>query len=245
VGPILIIEDDRKVAALVALYLQREGYDIVTAHDGRQGLELARSTAPSFVILDLMLPHLDGWSVCRELRRISSVPVLMLTARVDEIDRVNGLSIGADDYVVKPFSPSELVARVKAISRRVHTEGWPGTRLVHDDLVIEPDKRRVTVRGHIASLTRSEYTLLVALASAPGRVFPRQELLDRLYERGESVVERVVDVHIGKLRHKIEDDATNPRYVLTVRGVGYRFADGDGAPPPPSSPPVPPPASTS
>jgi DNA-binding response OmpR family regulator len=225
-GPILIAEDDKKTAALVVLYLEREGFQTLVAHDGQQALALAARYKPGFVILDLMLPNIDGWEVCRELRRTSDVPLLILSAREEELDRVLGLSLGADDYVVKPFSPRELVARVKAILRR--TRAYPSASqalLSSGDLMLDRDKRKVTLDGQPVALTPSEYTLLQALMAAPGRVFSRQELLEHLYPDGDAVIDRVVDVHIGKLRQKIETDATQPHYVLTVRGIGYQFAE--------------------
>jgi DNA-binding response OmpR family regulator len=227
-SPILIAEDDRKTADLIALYLEREGFETISAYDGRTALELAQRHNPIFVILDLMLPGLDGWEVCRELRRSSDVPILILTAREEEMDRVLGLSLGGDDYVVKPFSPRELVARVKAILRRARPEPTKGKdKLSHGELVLDLEKRKVTLNGQPVSLTVSEYTLLHALMSAPGRVFSREELLNHLYPRGGAVVDRVVDVHIGKLRQKIEEEPSRPKYVLTVRGVGYQFAEDD------------------
>jgi DNA-binding response OmpR family regulator len=225
-GPILIAEDDKKTASLVVLYLEKEGFQTLVAHDGHQALELAARYKPGFVILDLMLPIVDGWEVCRELRRTSDVPLLILSAREDELDRVLGLTLGADDYVVKPFSPRELVARVKAILRRTHSSPISSqTLLSYGGLVLDRDKRKVTRNGKPVTLTPSEYTLLQALMAAPGRVFSRQELLERLYPEGDAVVDRVIDVHIGKLRQKIETDAAQPGYVLTVRGIGYQFAE--------------------
>jgi len=227
-GPILIVEDEKKTASLVALYLEREGFQTVLASDGLQALELAKRHKPALVILDLMLPKLDGWEVCRQLRQASNVPILMLTARGEEIDRVSGLTLGADDYVAKPFSPRELVARVKAILRRARPETPQGKNfLSHGKLAIDLEKRKATLNDHTLSLTPHEYKLLQALLSAPGRVFTRPELLDYLYPGGEEVVDRVIDVHIGKLREKVEPDPANPRYILTVRGVGYQFAEDE------------------
>ena len=224
---VLIIEDDRNTADLVALYLEREGFRPVTAGDGETGLALAEQYRPDLVVLDLMLPKIDGWEVCRRLRKKSEVPVIMLTARGEEIDRVAGLTLGADDYVVKPFSPRELVARVKAVLRRVPRPDAGAKKLLsHADVVLDLEKRRLSVEGRPVSLTPHEYALLEALMSAPGRIFTRDEMLNHLYPRGEAVViDRVVDVHIGKLRQKIEPEPSDPRYILTVRGVGYRFAD--------------------
>lgn len=227
-GPILIVEDDRNTAALVATYLQREGFRTLQEHDGAQALATAQRAKPGFVILDLMLPGMDGWEICRELRKVSDVPILMLTAREEEIDRVLGLSLGADDYVVKPFSPRELVERVKAILRRVHPAAPMETGVLqHAQLILDPGKHRVTVDGQTVTLTAVEYKLLHALMRSPGRVLSREELLNRLYDHGESVIDRVVDVHIGKLRQKIGDDPNAPRYIHTVRGFGYRFTDGE------------------
>ena len=224
---VLVIEDDPNTAALVALYLERESFRVLTAGDGKTGLALAEQHRPDMVILDLMLPKMDGWEICRRLRRFSDVPVIMLTARGEEVDRVAGLTLGADDYVVKPFSPRELVARVKAVLRR---SSRPATErkktLSHADVQLDLEKRRLRVKGRSVALTPHEYALLEALMSAPGRNFTRDELLNRLYPLGEAVViDRVVDVHIGKLRQKIEPEPAHPRYILTVRGVGYRFVD--------------------
>jgi DNA-binding response OmpR family regulator len=224
---ILIAEDDPKIAALVARYLEREGFVPQVALDGETALAQARE-GPALVILDLMLPGIDGWEVCRRLRRDSDVPIVMLTAREEEVDRVAGLALGADDYVVKPFSPRELVERVKAVLRRVAPRRAPGPSVLrHGGLILDPARHRVTVNGIPVSLTLSEFTLLEALMRAPGRVFTRAELLNKLHGAEAVVVDRVVDVHVGKLRKKIEADPSRPRYVFTVRGVGYRFADRD------------------
>jgi DNA-binding response OmpR family regulator len=223
---ILVAEDDPNIAALVARYLEREGFVPLLAADGEQALALARR-GPALVVLDLMLPKLDGWEVCRALRRESDVPVVMLTAREDEVDRVAGLAMGADDYVVKPFSPRELVERIKAVLRRARSAGAPGAVRRCGALTLDPERHRVTVDGRPVALTPSEFTLLEALMRHPGRVFSRRELLDRLHGIGGVVVDRVVDVHVGKLRRKIEPVPERPRYVQTVRGIGYRFAAPD------------------
>ena len=229
-APILIIEDDSKTAALIALYLEKEGYRTLVAHDGETALQMAKSQKPLFVVLDLMLPRLDGWEVCRRLRKTSEVPILILTAKDEEVDRVAGLTLGADDYVVKPFSPRELVARVKAILRRAQSrpakEATPV--LSHRGLVLDPEKQKVTLNGQRIELTHHEFTLLHALMAAPGKVFSRDELLAFLYPNRESIViDRVVDVHIGKVRQKVEEDPANPAFILTVRGSGYRFAEDE------------------
>ncbi len=228
-GPILIVEDDKKTASLVALYLERDGFQTVIAYDGQQALELAQRHKPVFVILDLMLPLIDGWEVCRQLRQSSDVPILILSAREEEIDRVSGLTLGADDYVVKPFSPRELVARVKAILRRGRLSTAKDKKLLsYEGLVLDQEKRKVTLNGRLILLTPHEFNLLQTLIAFPGKVFTRDELLTRLYPRHEAIViDRVVDVHIGKLRQKIEKDPSAPQYILTMRGVGYKFVEGN------------------
>ncbi len=223
---ILIVEDDPNTSTLVAMYLEREGFSTIAAFDGEQALEMIRLRNPGFVILDVMLPKVDGWEICRQLRRVSDVPVLMLTAREEEIDRILGLSLGADDYVVKPFSPRELVERVKAILRRSQPRAVDENRvLVHGELILDPVKYTVTLHGKHLNLTTLEFKLLRVLMSSPGQVFSRDALLGRLYEHGETVVDRVIDVHVGKIRQKIEVDPARPRSILTVRGFGYRFAE--------------------
>lgn len=227
-GIVLIAEDDPNTASLVATYLEREGFQPIVAADGEAALKMERRQRPVMVILDIMLPGVDGWEICRRLRRRSDVPILMLSAREEEIDRVLGLSLGADDYVVKPFSPRELVERVKAILRRARPAGRQQAAVFsRGGLVLDAERHRVTVDGQTVALTTTEFKLLRALMGSPGRVFSREELLARLYDQGETVIERVVDVHIGKIRQKIEDDPSRPRHVLTVRGFGYRFADED------------------
>ena len=229
---VLIVEDDRKTSALIATYLQRDGFQTLTVANGCKAVEAARSQQLRFVILDLMLPGMNGWDVCREIRKLSNVPILFLTARDDESDRVLGLSLGADDYVIKPFSPRELVARVQAILRRVdparHTSpifSRNDPMLKHQGLSLDLEKRRLKLFDEAVELTPSEYSLLKMLMHNPGHVFLRSELLAKLYPDGEAVIDRVVDVHIGKLRQKIEFNPKDPQFVITVRGVGYRFAD--------------------
>lgn len=224
--PILIVEDDPNTAHLVKTYLEREGFVTLLASDGQKALLLAEQVSLGFIILDIMLPKVDGWEICRRIRKKSDVPILMLTAREEEIDRVMGLSLGADDYVVKPFSPRELVERVKAILRRVTpVRSSDEEEMRHGDLVFNHHKHLVTLKGQVIDLTASEYKLLHILMRSPGRVFTRDELLAEFYAHGESVVDRVIDVHIGKLRQKIENKPSRPQYILTVRGFGYRFAE--------------------
>ena len=224
---VLIVEDDKNTANLVALYLNREGFETIIAHDGRQALELTLHHKPIFVILDLMIPLLDGWEVCRQLRQSSDVPILILSAREEEVDRVSGLTLGADDYVVKPFSPRELVARVKAILRRGRMESVKDQKVYTcEGLVLDTEKYKVTINGKRVTLTPHEFSLLKTLMSSPGKVYTRDQLLDHLYPKQDAnVIDRVVDVHVGKLRQKIEKEPSNPRYILTVRGVGYQFLE--------------------
>ena len=227
-GTVLIVEDDRNTAALVATYLEREGFSTVVVHDGGVAIQAAADCNPVFVILDVMLPNIDGWEICRTLRKVSEVPVLMLTAREEEADRVAGLAMGADDYVVKPFSPRELVERVKAILRRSRPVSTRQTAVISfDGLEVDPEKHSVTRDGRPVALTASEYKILLALMSFPGKAFSREELLSHCYQNSDAVIDRVVDVHIGKLRHKIEDDPAQPRFIVTVRGHGYRFSEED------------------
>jgi DNA-binding response OmpR family regulator len=226
---ILIVEDDKKTASLVALYLEKEGFRTIIAKDGLAAVNIVQQQQPDFVILDLMLPVMDGWEVCRTIRRTSDVPIIMLTAREDEVDRISGLTLGADDYVVKPFSPRELVARVKAIMRRGRlTPNIEQTVFSAGGLVLDREKFQVSLDGEPVSLTPHEYKLLLALISARGKVLSRQKLLGFLYPNDEAIViDRVVDVHIGKLRQKIHEDPARPKFIRTVRGIGYRFAESD------------------
>lgn len=226
VGPVLIVEDDRNTSALIKTYLEKEGFRTIQAYDGQEALKIIKNSEPGFIILDIMLPEIDGWEVCRRLRSFSDVPVLMLTAREEEIDRVLGLTLGADDYVVKPFSPRELLERVKAIMRRARPAQAEKSKILSQaGLVLDAEKLKVTLHGKALSLTSFEYKLLYTLMRSPGRVFSRSELLDKFYQHGEVVVDRVIDVHIGKLRQKIEQDPAEPQYIETVRGFGYRFSE--------------------
>jgi DNA-binding response OmpR family regulator len=225
---VLIVEDDRNTAALVATYLEREGFLTVVVHDGGEAVQAASDCNPVFVILDVMLPNVDGWEICAILRKRSEVPILMLTAREEEVDRVAGLAMGADDYVVKPFSPRELVERVKAILRRSRPASPAAAPVLSfAGLELDSEKHRVSRDGRLVTLTSWEYKLLHALMSSPGKAFSREELLTQCYQNSEAVIDRVIDVHIGKLRQKIEDDPARPRFILTVRGHGYSFSDGN------------------
>jgi len=223
---VLVVDDDPKIITLVRMYLEREGFRVIAAPDGPAALEAFDRHAPEFVILDLMLPRMDGIAVCRSLREHSTVPILMLTARVEEGDKVTGLSVGADDYVTKPFSPRELVARVQAIIRRTTALVRRAPRLVHGGLVMDVDRHEVSADGQPVRLTPNEFKLLQALMEFPGRVFTRDMLLAHVYPFDDaSVVDRTIDVRVGKLREKLGDHPAHPRYIETVRGVGYKLVE--------------------
>jgi len=223
---VLVVDDEPKIVEVVGDYLRRAGFSVNTAADGNGAVASARARPPDLVVLDLGLPGLDGLDVARELRRASPVPIIMLTARGDETDRVLGLELGADDYIVKPFSPRELVARVRAVLRR--TEGFPTAqeRFVVADVAIDTSRREVTVGERAVELTATEFDLLVLLARQPGRVFTRAQLLGAIHGVVVESYERTVDAHIKNLRRKLEPLPREPRYLLTVHSVGYRFADG-------------------
>ena len=224
---VLIVEDDPDTVNLVRLYLRRDGYKVLSAPDGREGLKLAQDAGPDLVVLDLMLPGMDGLEVCRELRRDSNVPIIMLTARVEEEDRLEGLNLGADDYVTKPFSPRELAARVRAVLRRTTrdaAEEGP-LRLVVGDITVDLEKRTVQSGEDRVKLTPTEYRLLVLLMREPGRTFSRDQIIDRVFGYDFDGFDRTVDAHVSNLRSKVEADPDKPRYLQTVYGVGYRFGD--------------------
>jgi two-component system alkaline phosphatase synthesis response regulator PhoP len=223
---ILVVDDEPKIAALARDYLEHAGFAVLVAGEGRAALALARSRRPDLVVLDLGLPGLDGLDVARALRRDSDVPILMLTARTDEADRIVGLELGADDYVTKPFSPRELVARVRAILRRTEiatTLADAPIRIL--DVELDPARLRVSIAGRPVDLTPTEFALLATLARQPGRVFTRSQLLDVIHGVAFDAYERAIDGHVKNLRRKLEPDPAHPRYLLTVHGVGYRFAD--------------------
>ncbi len=224
-APVLVVDDDPKIVSLVKTYLEREGFRVVTSADGRAALRAFHDHQPGLIVLDLMLPELDGLALMRIVRERSDVPIVMLSARAGVADRVFGINEGADDYVAKPFSPAELVVRVKAVLRRGRETSAAASRgvLEHRDLAIDLDRIEVTKQGEAVPLTPAEFRLLVALVQARGRVLSRQALLDSLYgpAQGEAL-ERTVDVHIGRLRDKLGEDAVSPRYIATVRGAGYR-----------------------
>ena len=225
VKTILVVEDELKIARLVRDYLEQAGYSVLTAPDGESGLTLWRSHDPDLVVLDLGLPGMDGYDIARTMRRESMVPIIMLTARTEETDKIVGLELGADDYVTKPFSPRELVARVRALLRRVDG-GEPASETIRaGEVEIDVPKMRVTVGDRTVDLTPTEFEILKTLAASPGRIFTRGQLLDVLHGISFESYERAIDAHIKNLRRKLEPVPGSPRYVLTVYGVGYRFAD--------------------
>jgi two-component system, OmpR family, alkaline phosphatase synthesis response regulator PhoP len=220
---VLVVDDEEKIARLARDYLEQSGFRVITAADGPGGLAAARREKPDMVVLDLMLPGMDGLDVCRALRRESDVPIIMLTARAEETDRLIGLELGADDYIPKPFSPRELVARVRSVLRRVQGGvRTPGVIRIAD-LEIDTNGHRVTRSGAKIELTRNEFTILAALAQHPGQIFTRAQLLDRLHGFAYEGFDRSVDAHVKNLRRKLELDAADPHYVFTVYGIGYKF----------------------
>jgi len=225
VKTILIVDDEPRIAEIARDYLEQAGFRVVTASNGDDALRLAQISPPDLIVLDLGLPRMDGLDVTRALRRDSSVPIIMLTARVEESDKLVGLELGADDYITKPFSPKELVARVRAVMRRTETPPERGDIVRAGDVVLDVPRMKATVGGKPIDLTPTEFQLLMTLVRKPGRVFTRAQLLDAI--RGVSVesFERAIDAHIKNLRRKLEPDARNPRYIITIYGVGYKFAD--------------------
>ncbi len=223
---ILVVDDELKITRLLRDYLQQAGFRVVTAADGPAALTVARAERPDMIVLDLGLPGLDGLDVTRTLRRSSDVPIIMLTARAEEADRIVGLELGADDYLVKPFSPKELVARVRAVLRRVDASVAAPDLVRAGNLEIDTVKRTVTVDGRAIDLTPTEFELLIHLARSPGRVFTRSQLLDALHGVAFESYERAIDAHVKNLRRKLEPDPGHPQYLLTVYGVGYKYADG-------------------
>lgn len=222
---VLIVEDELNIARLVRDYLEQAGFSVLTAADGDSALATARRHRPDLVVLDLGLPGMDGLDVARMLRRDSSVPMIMLTARTEETDKIVGLELGADDYVTKPFSPRELVARVRALLRRVDGTDMGAEVIRAADVVIDIPRMRVTVADVAVDLTPTEFKILATLASSPGRIFTRSQLLDTLHGVSFESYERAIDAHVKNLRRKIEPIGGDPRYVQTVYGVGYRFTD--------------------
>jgi len=222
---VLVVEDEIEIARVVRDYLRNAGFEVIVVGDGGSAVASVRSAKPDLLVLDLGLPGRDGLDVAREIRRWSDTPIVMLTARGDETDRIVGLEIGADDYVVKPFSPKELVARVRAVLRRTRTAARGDEIVRAADVEIDTGKMRVSVAGRQVDLTPTEFQLLVTLAREPGRVFTRSQLLDAVHGVALESYERAIDAHVKNLRRKIEPTPGDPRYVVTVHGVGYRFAD--------------------
>jgi len=224
---ILVVDDEAKIVKLARDYLERDGFRVFSAGDGVTALAMARREKPDLIILDLMLPGMDGWEVCRRLRRESETPIIMLTARAEESDQVVGLELGADDYVTKPFSPRALVARVRAVLRRVQGGVQNPSRIERGGLVIDLPGHRAELDGQAVHLTPNEFRLLVALAGHPGHTLTREQLLDELYGAAYIRFDRSVDSHIKNLRRKLEANPAEPRFIETVYGIGYRFIGSD------------------
>jgi two-component system alkaline phosphatase synthesis response regulator PhoP len=222
---ILVVEDEPGIGRLVGDYLERAGFAVASASTGEEALAQARTRQPALVVLDLGLPDRDGLDVTRDLRRVANVPIVMLTARGDESDRIVGLELGADDYVVKPFSPKELVARVRAVLRRSESSSSDADMLSVLDVVLDVRRRRVSVAGRQVELTATEFALMETLMREPGRVYTRGQLLDAVHGVSFESYERAVDAHVKNLRRKLEPEPGSRRYVQTVHGVGYRFAE--------------------
>jgi DNA-binding response OmpR family regulator len=221
---ILVVDDDRKIVELITLYLKKDGYQVLSAFNGQQAIELARRRQPDLIVLDLMLPQVDGLDVCRVLRAESDVPIIMLTGRSTDEDKLAGLELGADDYVTKPFNPRELLARIRAVLRRtggIEESGSPDVRF--GAMVMDFIRHEVRVQEKVVNLTPTEFRLLETLVKEPGRAFSRLELLEQVFGYDYEGFERTVDVHIMNLRKKIEPEPSRPRYVVTVPGLGYRF----------------------
>ena len=222
---VLVVDDELKITRLLRDYLQQAGFRVVTAADGKSALSIARSEQPDMIVLDLGLPGIDGLDVTRMLRSDSDVPIIMLTARAEESDRIVGLELGADDYLIKPFSPKELVARVRAVLRRVDASVETPDVVRSGDLMIDTNRRVVSIGERVVDLTPTEFELLIHLARSPGRVFTRAQLLDALHGVAFESYERAIDAHVKNLRRKLEPEPSHPRYLLTVYGVGYKYAD--------------------
>ncbi len=224
---ILVVDDEPKIVGLARDYLEHAGFAVVSAFDGSEALTRARTDAPDLIVLDLGLPKLDGLDVARALRRDSNVPIVILSGRSDESDKLVGLELGADDYVTKPFSPKELVARVRAVLRRVERPAQPSDIIRASDVTLDVPRLRVRAGDRDVELTATEFQLLAALAREPGRVFTRSQLLDAVHGVAFESYERAIDAHVKNIRRKLERDPREPRYLQTVHGVGYRFRDDD------------------
>jgi two-component system, OmpR family, alkaline phosphatase synthesis response regulator PhoP len=222
---ILVVDDEPRIAEIARDYLERAGYRVTMAGNGADALAFARARRPDLIVLDLGLPRMDGLDVTRTLRKHSNVPIIMLTARVDESDKLTGLELGADDYLTKPFSPKELVARVRAVFRRIDTPPERGDVILAGDVTLDKRRMQVTAGDKPIDLTPTEFELLATLARQPGRVFTRTQLLDAIRGVAVESFDRAIDAHVKNLRRKLEPDPRNPRYVLTVHGVGYKLAE--------------------
>ncbi|MHB1165432.1 MAG: response regulator [Candidatus Nanopelagicales bacterium] len=224
---VLVVDDERPLVRVITSYLEREGFEVLQAFDGTSAVETARAEDPGLLLLDLMLPGIDGIEVCRQVRQFSDAYVIILTARDEEVDKVVGLSVGADDYLVKPFSPRELIARIRAMLRRPRHSQVPAAQTVAiGDLVLDLEARTVEVAGQPVELTRTEFDILAAMASRPRAALPRRQLIDEVWGSDWYGDVHVVDVHVGHLRRKLGDDAAEPRFIRTVRGVGYGLGPG-------------------
>ncbi|MCL6472578.1 MAG: response regulator transcription factor [Firmicutes bacterium] len=226
---ILVVDDEEQIVELLSAYLEREGYSVIAAYDGRTALDIALREKPDLILLDLMLPEINGFEICRLVRSESPIPIIMLTARDDEMDKVLCLEVGADDYITKPFSPREVLARVRAVMRRVSSEPVEKERIKIGKLEIDTVKHEVTKSGTPIQLTPTEFKILEAMAKSPGRVFTRLQLIDYVQGYSFEGYERTIDAHIKNLRQKVEDNPKNPSYIVTVFGVGYRMEDGESA----------------
>ena len=227
VPTVLVVDDAPEIVRLTRDYLEHAGFSVLVAADGRAALQVARTRTPDVIVLDLGLPGMDGLDVTRELRRASSVPIIMLTARADESDKLVGLELGADDYVTKPFSPKELVARVRAVLRRAQQAALPLDHISLGELELDRARRELRIGGRRVDVTATEFDLLATLAAQPGRVFTRSQLLDAIHGTAFEAYERAIDAHVKNLRRKIESHPQAPRYIETVFGVGYRLAAPD------------------
>ena len=219
---VLIVDDDIKLADLLKIYFEKDGFEVLVAHDGGRGLELIRDAKPDIIILDIMLPKIDGWEVCRKVRQGNDVPIIMLTARDEETDRLVGLEIGADDYVTKPFSPREVVARAKVILRRAYKGVVKPELLKMGKVVIDVERHEVRKNGDLLELTPTEFKILELLASSPGRVFSRLQIVEQVQGYAFDGFERTIDAHVKNLRRKVEENPKEAQYIQTVYGVGYK-----------------------
>jgi DNA-binding response OmpR family regulator len=226
---ILVVDDEKEIVEVLAAYLEREDYEVLKAYDGRAALDIARRDEPDLILLDLMLPEVNGFEVCKLLRATSSVPIIMLTARDEETDKILCLEVGADDYITKPFSPREVLARVRAVLRRAVGEVANTEKLRLGEIAIDLAKHEVTKAGEVIALTPTEFKLLEAMARNPGRVFTRLQLIDYIQGYSFEGYERTIDAHVKNLRQKIEANPKTPRYIVTVFGVGYRMEESDDA----------------